>query len=356
MAVTSIEWTATVSPDGSVRPGYTFNPWIGCTKVAAGCKSCYAESLAKRTGLAKWGEHGTRVKTSENYWRKPIKWNRDAEKAGERHRVFCASLADVFDEWGGNVAHHSGDKLLCCDNCGAFRRDDDSAALESCECSRFWPRTEWANLTDVRRALFALIDATPHLDWLVLTKRPENIRRMWPAFASEVQPNDHFRHNVWLGTSIATQEDADANIPPLLACRDLAPVLFLSAEPLLGPVDISQWLPAADGTRTVDGEGDDLPTVGWLIAGGESGHGARSCDLAWVRGLRKQCSSAGVPCFVKQLGSKPVQWSPYADGLGGVTGGGGMESCRGEDPKGGNWDEWPEDLRVREYPQVEATP
>lgn len=277
-----IEWT-----------DHTWNPWIGCTKVAAGCQHCYAESFAERYGMAMWGPNGTRVKTSESYWRQPLKWNREAEKAGVRARVFCASLADVFEDWDKPVRVQHGDDT---------------------------------NMLDCRTRLFALIDATPWLDWLLLTKRPENIRRMWPYVPHTVlQEQQHqfsgFRKNVWLGTSVATQNDADRNIPELLTCRDLAPVLFVSAEPLIGPVDLTR-LPAPcelqkspngglcyDALKSNDARYFEPPgRMDWVICGGESGHGARPMHPDWVRSLRDQCHAASVPFFFKQWG----EWLPFA--------------------------------------------
>jgi protein gp37 len=271
-ANSKIEWTH-----------HTFNPWMGCTKVAAGCEHCYAEALTKRTGLVKWGPSGTREVTSERYWLQPLKWNREAEVAGERRRVFCASLADVFEDWTQPIAVGDG----------------------------------YLELDDVRRELFALIDDTPQLDWLLLTKRPENIRRMMVEHCLQKVPGhvrqnegDGYkirrRENVWLGTSIAEQQDADRNIPELLKCRDLASVLFLSCEPLLGPVDLTPWLVCACKPT---GECCDLCLTGgpqWVIVGGESGPGARPMHPAWAWNLRNQCNAAEVPFFFKQWG----EWLP----------------------------------------------
>jgi protein gp37 len=298
-ANSKIEWT-----------DHTFNPWIGCTKVHEGCTHCYAETFAKRTGKAKWGNGGSRVKTSEAYWQQPLKWNAEAAAAGERRRVFCASLADVFEDWQGPVHDHHGD-LLGLDE-GEF-------------CKIVDPRTPYrATLDDLRRELFRLIDATPMLDWLLLTKRPENIRRMW-TFRNNIGPPQRsttpeqfasalHRDNVWLGTSISDQKTADDWIPRLLETRDLSPVLFLSCEPLLGPIDLRQC-------RTHEGHsnvlfvgneggweyaGSPRNFINWLIVGGESGHGARPMHPDWARGLRDQCVAAGVPFFFKQWG----EWVP----------------------------------------------
>jgi protein gp37 len=180
-------------------------------------------------------------------------------------------------------------------------------------------------MADVRKSLFDLIDATPNLDWLLLTKRPESIRRFWKPRDLETRVQDFgmdrsmFRENVWLGTSVAEQQDAEKNIPELLNCRDLSPVLFVSAEPLVGPVDLIQPMQDADGF------------LDWVIVGGESGHGARPCDLAWIRSIVKQCKKAGTSVFVKQLGSKP-DWNI-------------------SDSKGGDYSEFPKDLQVREFPK-----
>jgi protein gp37 len=222
----------------------TFNPWIGCAKVSAGCANCYAETLMdKRMGRVEWGVNGTRVRTSDAYWRQPLKWNREAWKIGRR-RVFCASLADVFED-----------------------------------------RPE---LSPWRTDLFALINATPHLDWLLLTKRPENVIEMvvWDA------PGCKLPDNVWLGTSVENQEQADKRIPLLLTIP--ASVRFLSMEPLLGRVDFRK----VPGFNRVD-----LNLRGWwVIVGGESGHNARPMHPEWARSIRDQCQAAGVPFFFKQWG------------------------------------------------------
>jgi protein gp37 len=321
-----IEWTT-----------HTFNPWRGCTKVHAGCTNCYAEQLSGRNPgtLGTWGPNGTRVVAAEAAWREPLKWNRAAEKAGERHRVFCASLADVFEDWQGPMHDHHGEIL-----------EEDGDA---------YPRNR-VLIDDVRARLFALIDATPNLDWLLLTKRPENVRRMWPhatdsygktIFDTEGDPLIEKRENVWIGTSVSNQPTADEAIHYLMDCEGLSPVLFLSAEPLIEPIDFR--LPYI---RFPDGTVKSTSVIDWVIVGGESGPKARPCNVEWIRSIQEQCKAAGVPCFIKQLGSKAWDWSPHADGLGGVTGGGGTVRYGTEDKKGGDWNEWPESLRVREFPQV----
>ena len=254
-ADSKIEWTH-----------HTFNPWRGCAKVSPGCAHCYAEAMAKRTGIhGTWGPEGERVVSSDAYWAQPLRWDRAAAKAGERRRVFCASMADVFEA-----------------------RDD---------------------LHEPRSRLFSLILATPHLDWLLLTKRPENVEIIAPESWM-----DGFPKNVWLGTTVEDQQRADERIPHLLAVP--AAVRFLSVEPLLGPVDIEPYLP--HGCRgcnhpgnllpawnehgrcsECDGTGQE-PAIDWVIVGGESGPGARPCDVAWIRDVVRQCREAGVAVFLKQ--------------------------------------------------------
>lgn len=222
-----IEWT-----------DHTFNPWWGCVKVSPACKHCYAEAWAKRVGAAVWGARAPRRFFSDKHWAEPRRWNREAEASGRRHRVFCASMADVFED----------------------RRELD----------------EW------RERLASLIDETPWLDWLLLTKRPEKAAKLAPWGA--VWPR-----NVWLGTTVETQVWVERRLPAL--AKIPARVRFLSCEPLLGPLDLSEWL---------------NPYVHWVIAGGESGPRARPSDPAWFRSLRDQCIAARVPFHFKQWGN----WSP----------------------------------------------
>jgi protein gp37 len=217
---TNIEWAT-----------HTWNPWLGCTKVSPGC---YAETLMDdRYGKVKWGPHGTRVKTSDAYWRKPIAWEKAAAKSGEQVRVF-PSLCDVFEDWPGRIQDSKGHELWL-EN-GLEHADDGS--------QDFAYRKQPMTIAECRRDLFALIDATPHLTWLLLTKRPENIRRMWPRSADPISGGEYIeicdpRPNVWLGVSVENQEYADSRIPELLKFRDLSPVLWVSYEPALGPVDFA---------------------------------------------------------------------------------------------------------------------
>lgn len=230
----------------------TWNPWIGCTRVSPGCVNCYAESFARRYGKAEWGPTAQRVRSSAANWRKPLVWNAKAKREGRRYKVFCASLADVYED---------NPQLI-----------------------------EW------RFDLWDLIDQTPHLDWLLLTKRPENIRGKTPLGWFR---NGPWPANLWIGTSVENQEQADKRIPVLLSIP--APVRFLSCEPLLGPLDLSMYLVpqfAADDPRHEPWRNG----VEWVICGGESGPQARPMHEDWARALRDQCQAAGVAYFFKQWG------------------------------------------------------
>lgn len=261
-----IEWT-----------DHTFNPWEGCQKVSPGCDHCYAETRNARYGggtAVNWGAGAPRRRTSAANWRKPLAWNAAHEEFfaqhGRRQRVFCASLADVFD----NAVDP------------AWRRD-----------------------------LFDLIELTPNLDWLLLTKRIGNVFEM----VARARCHDWLagRDNVWLGASIVNQAEADRDIPKLLSVP--ARVRFLSMEPLLGPVDLRLGLTTveerkriAEGQRAQPGRIDWMASRGdmldWVIVGGESGPGARPMHPEWARSLRDQCAAARVSFLFKQWG----EWLPGA--------------------------------------------
>ncbi len=231
---------------------HTFNPWLGCSKVSPACQNCYAEAWAKRTGIVRWGDSAERRKTTENYWRQPLKWNAEAARSGERKRVFCASLADVFED-----------------------------------------REE---LKPWRRELMALIRLTPYLDWLLLTKRPEHINRLLRE-ATPMGSQQYQRANLWLGTTVESQNEV-RRIDRLVNCRQWARVLFLSCEPLLSGIDLFPWLHAVD-----DFGGHDYNMgIDFVIAGGESGGHARPSHPDWFRRLRDQCVEAGVAFHFKQWG------------------------------------------------------
>ncbi len=217
---------------------HTFNPWWGCEKVSQACKHCYAETWARRVGSNVWGAETDRRFFTDKHWQQPVKWDRAAAESGRRQRVFCASMADIFED----------------------RRDLDGWRLRLAE----------------------LIDATPNLDWLLLTKRHDKI--------IELVPWKHWPENVWLGVTVENQQCAELRIPSLAEIP--ATVRFLSCEPLLGPLDLSAWL----GT-----------TVDWIVTGGESGAKARPSHPDWFRTLRDQCLEKNVAFHFRKWG----HWSPY---------------------------------------------
>lgn len=238
---------------------HTFNPWWGCAHVSPGCVHCYAESLAKRYGNDVWGKGGDRRFFGDKHWAEPLKWNAKAEAAGVRRRVFCGSMMDVFED-----------------------RPD---------------------LREPRSRLFRLIDGTPALDWLLLTKRPENVSELTGHWKVMGQPL-----NVWLGVSVEDQKRADERIPKLLEIQ--AAVRFLSCEPLVGPVDLEDiklWHPTVDAWHDCLQGGSQIH---WVIVGGESGPGRRPMNPEWSRSIWQQCRDAGVAFFGKQ-GSGPRSDQQY---------------------------------------------
>lgn len=295
---------------------HTFNPWIGCTKVSPGCLHCYAESLNQRWRKGEnWGKGAPRSRTSEKYWKEPLNWNRNrgiyealclanVTSPGPRPRVFCASLADWLD---------------------------DEVQIE------------W--LADLLR----LITNTPNLDWLLLSKRPENFsQRLKDAqdwhfdygdrdVAGRIQ--DWWKHNlawpnVWVGTSVEDQTRAELRVPLLMKIP--AKVRFLSCEPLLGPVNLiggsygPNWLEGWDVEARQISEDEvepvqvETPKINWVIVGGESGAGAREMNTAWADNLRIDCLTTGCAFFMKQMG--------------------------GERDKRHELDDLPESLRIRHFP------
>lgn len=287
----------------------TFNPWWGCEKVSPACTHCYAEELSNRfhsPGL--WGKDAPRKIASEKSWNEPLRWNRKAEEAGVRRRVFCASMSDVFED----------------------RRDLDAP----------------------RKRLWGLIAKTPSLDWLLLTKRPEHVPELMPLLWG--RGGYEFPPNIWIGTTVENQEQAEKRIPELLKVP--ARVRFLSCEPLLWPVFLDSLLTG----------------ISWVIIGGESGRSARPMRLDWARSLVAQCRAAGVAPFMKQLGTKalvgyydkevrelfreecydwpePIGHNIDIDGQPPLDS---MIEFETRDAKGGDPSEWPESLRVQEFPEV----
>ncbi len=314
-----IEWT-----------DHTFNPWRGCQRVSPGCVHCYAAAQSKRNPslLGVWGPEaveGKRVLAAESMWAQPLKWNEQAEKAGVRQKVFCASFADVFESWFGPIVNGAGDAWIKPYSQREWGHEHwDTADLESMKRDpQGW---QLVTMSDVLNRLFKLTQATPWLDWLLVTKRPENILPMWNLSEpmidlAGIEPGEVPRYrkkplsNVWLGTSVENQEMAYKRIPQLLRCRELSPVLFLSCEPLLGPVDLTLIPPinrnAPCSTNVLsgvtywpEGDTDTGASIDWVICGGESGKekSIRPMHPNWARTLRDQCLAADVPFFYKQHG------------------------------------------------------
>lgn len=291
---TTIEWC-----------DHTINFWHGCTKVSPGCANCYAEGLSRRFGKDIWGHGKAREDHRKGAEKLAVKLNRQAEKKGVRYRVFCNSMSDWLD---------------------------DEVPVE------------WlADMLD-------MIRTTPNLDWLLLTKRPEN----WRGRIMDVEAATSNRDlaawlglwrfsrnpgappppaNVWIGTTVEDQKRADERIQTLLDIP--AEILFLSVEPLLGPVTLSAYMGKCIGL------GDEVETynfgIDWVIIGGESGPKSRPCELNWIGDLVAECRDGMAACFVKQLGSNWI-----GDRVFPVP--------RVTDAKGGDINEWPEEFRVREFP------
>lgn len=287
-ANTQIEWC-----------DHSWSPWRGCTKVSPGCANCYAETLSHRNPavLGQWGKGKPRVRAKN--WNDPMKWDRDARKQGRTTTVF-PSLCDIFDA----------------------------------EVPIGW-------LAD----FLEIVHDTPHLTWLLLTKRPEHAMDRMREAAESYMPGAYFKpwiadwldgrppNGVWIGASVEDQTRADERIPELLNIP--AAGRFLSVEPLLGPVDLT--VAAFNGADSISG----MEGIHWVIVGGESGHGARPCNVKWIRDIIQQCAVAGVPCFVTQVGAVPL------------IGGHRMSKLH---PKGGDPDEWPAEIRVRQFPQFTPAP
>jgi protein gp37 len=332
---------------------HTFNPWIGCTKVSPGCANCYAETRDQRFAKGiHWGKGAPRQRTSAANWKQPLAWNKtaickcggteligsdDCRHCGEnfaaanrrRPRVFCASLADWLDE----------------------------------EVELGWI----ADLLD-------LIRRTPNLDWLLLTKRPQNWRKILQfietlaggsnrpelgAFVSAWLAGNA-PANVWIGTTVEDQLRAAERIPALLSIP--AKVRFISCEPLLGQVDLTINRGKPNQYNCLKPykpdyySGSVQPIIHWVIVGGESGSSARGFCTEYAWDLVLQCKKAGVPVFVKQLGVRPyttnanaMEWPEHVTFE--AAGSGAAAALIGlNNRKGGDFDEFPEELQVREFP------
>ena len=299
---------------------HTWNPWWGCVRISPACCNCYAENLAKRMGLNLWGPYADRKEWTEKNWQMPFKWNEAARQSGRKATVFCASMADIFED------HPQANAL----------RARAMETMEACD---------W-------------------LIWLLLTKRPENISRMVP----EGWRRAGWR-NVWYGVTGETRGWASERVSQLLLIP--AAGRFISIEPLLDEqMEVYRMLTPPTragllghvfyplrGLAAVPDCDWNIAKIDWVIVGGESGGNARPFSIPAAHRIIDQCKSANVPVFLKQMGAKPrlgpdetlEAWPTHVK----------CKTQKGVDKghqiilrdcAGGDWDEWPPELRVREYP------
>lgn len=266
---------------------YSFNPWWGCTKVSPGCANCYAEGVATRFNDEPiWGPTAPRRFFGQKYWTQPLAWNRKAQRKDKRFNVLCGSMCDVLEKRG------------------TFNSLSDQ-------------------IGKARQKLWELILATPRLDWLLLTKRPENFDLIPVWFKS------YWPYNLHLGVSVEDQERADERIPLLLSMsqyvKPAGAKLWVSVEPMLGPVEITLHQEVNLYDDLTSEKLLSPTTIDWVILGGESGPNARPMHPDWTRSVRDQCQENGVPFFYKQITvsgttiKTPMldgyQWQEYPSGL-----------------------------------------
>lgn len=292
-ANTSIEWTDVV-----------WNPVTGCSKVSEGCRHCYAESVAHRF----WGARDfTDVQCHADRLEQPLHWKKP-------RRIFVNSMSDLFHE-------DVPDSFIV----------EVYAVMVAAYQHIFQVLTK---RPDRRRCMF---EERSFREWVGMrAARHINAMRGEHSFNATKNLaawNVYGAQNIHEGVSVDDQATADERIPILF--QSLSVVRWVSAEPLLGPMDLDPYLSYVGRVLSHGG-------LNWIVVGGESGSSARPCDLAWIRSIVEQCKESGVPVFVKQLGSKPF----YASGTVGDL------VCRAiTDRKGGDMAEWPADLRVREWPR-----
>jgi protein gp37 len=330
MKDTKIEWC-----------DHSWSPWRGCTKVSPGCANCYAETLSKRNPavLGQWGKGKPRVLAKR--WEEPKRWDRLAK--ARMHE------ADVIRAHG---LHSARLPMLA-------KRPTVFPSL--CDWLDDEVPVEWL------AQFLQLIHDTPNLNWLLLTKRPKLWRERMDAAVDHFAVTDQndsaawleawtdcedmpergvWPSNVWVGTSVEDQTRADERIPELLKIPAVG--RFLSVEPLLGPVDLEPFM--THGRDITDEGYSRLDGIHWAIIGGESGHGARPCNVDWVRSIVRQCKDASVPVFVKQLGA--VAFDGRFEGKADPSSFDRCERLKLTHPKGGDPAEWPLDLRdAREFPE-----
>jgi len=297
-ANTKIEWS-----DDSV------SFWWGCTKVSSGCTSCYAQTIAERFAGDLWGATKPRlyIRSAREQLRN---LNRKAKRAGQRRSVFINSMSDFFEDHDGPVIDREGKRAYHFEGGYSWHSPTDRIGLPP------------VTLADLRRDAFRLFDELDWLDLLLLTKRPENIRWMMGSWLKDRCGNESPARsmlpvrNVWLGTSIATQDDTDI-IEALLDCRDLSPVLFLSCEPLLGPINLHKA-----GWNGHNFDPDFAVEIDWVIVGCESNgkrvgrlpEGGETAYWEIASSLCAQCQTGDVAFFHKQgpvngrVSHDPAEW------------------------------------------------
>ena len=322
MQRTAIEWTDFSSnPIYVVRKNDGKRGWA-CTHVSPGCTACYAETINKRLGT---GFPFAKKYENEVEWRLNVK----ELAAWFRHKApgkcFVADMTDLF-----HPAIHDAFKLAIV----------GAAALTPWKTYQFLTKraiemrafVETYTLSDCLAAVYTATDDSPMLG----ESFPLNEERADRAIAQGWPPK-----NTWWGVSVEDQQRADERIPILLQVP--AALRFLSCEPLLGPInlDLNQEYPDEDGCYQ-----DARHGLHWTIIGGESGPGARPCDVDWIRSIVRQCQAAGVKVFCKQLGAKPV-WNHIVPGCSVREF---LEPLALHDRKGGDITEFPDDLKVRQFP------
>jgi protein gp37 len=341
----NIEWT-----------DHSWSPWRGCTKVSPGCMHCYAETLSYRNPalLGEWGKGKPRVLNKS--WNEPAQWNK-------KPHVCCKCGAQLTQKQGHIIPKSEGRYCGVVDGDGdldvTFRRPRVFPSL--CDWLDEEVPIEWL------ARFLELIHDTPNIDWLLLTKRPENWDQRLLEAAQYLDKIDgrtvairrlaYWRRgievpqNVWVGTSVEDQKRADERIPAMLSIP--ARLRFLSVEPMIGPIEFSDVSGRTDWIQGIGRKA--LSGIDWVIVGGESGTGARPCNVEWIRSIMKQCAAAKVPVFVKQLGKfVDIHDCEEPNGF--------SRTCESDEdgrwyaelvhPKGGDPSEWPNDLRVRQYPEV----
>lgn len=304
----------------------TFNPWIGCTKVSPACDHCYAErDFDLRRHVVQWGAGQERKRTAPANWKLPERWNNQAFvecpacgwRGEARDAMHVIGLLNIAEAW-----------------CPACRLEVVQPARRRVFCASLADVFDNEVPAEWRADLMQLIVSTPNLDWLLLTKRIGNAERLIAEAGDLIDYGDGWQslwgqgewpRNVWLGSTICNQAEADRDIPKLLATP--AAVRFVSIEPMLGPIDLT-LIPHSEGYGSspcdgcgtavardaLDGsthcesgcDGPILTWLDWVIVGGESGPKARPMHPDWARSLRDQCTASSVPFLFKQWG----EWTP----------------------------------------------